>query len=78
MAEVGKTSILLRFVKGSFQEERLSTVGGAFVAKSYTFNGLPFQFQVRMNTLLFKLKLIDMGYSRTGEVPFSCSLILQR
>lgn len=55
---VGKSSIMLRFVTGSFQAEREPTLGGAFMAKLVNNNGMSIKYQVK--TLLSLLAYILM------------------
>lgn len=46
---VGKSSIMLRFVAGTFSERSEATLGGAFMAKMYNYQNISLKYQVQNN-----------------------------
>jgi len=43
---VGKSSIMLRFITGNFQEDSEPTLGGAFMAKTYSYKNQSLKYQI--------------------------------
>jgi len=64
-----------RFVAGNFIADSEPTLGGAFMAKIVVVHGTQIKYQVWELMLISELR-IDLGYSRTREISFSCFNVL--
>mmetsp|Transcript_66112 Transcript_66112/g.137802 ORF Transcript_66112/g.137802 Transcript_66112/m.137802 type:complete len:204 (-) Transcript_66112:43-654(-) len=43
---VGKTALVLRFVQGTYKDDYPGTIGGSYLAKQITVEGVPFNLQI--------------------------------
>lgn len=77
MLGVGKSSILVRYVKNDFDVKgEQPTIGAGFLAKEETIGSETVRFHV-MRGLQY-LSLVDLGYRRPREVPRSGPNVLSR
>lgn len=70
--DVGKSSIMRRFVENVFDEQSRATVGTAYMTKKIEANGRHVNFQVQ-EILLY----VDLGYSRPGNFQIIIENLLQ-
>lgn len=72
---VGKSSLVLRFVKGQFHEYQESTIGAAFLTQTVHIDDTAVKFEIwvsfkrRKNQDFFsKIPLIILGYCWSGKI----------
>lgn len=73
---VGKSSLVLRFVKGQFHEYQESTIGAAFLTQTVHIDDTAVKFEIWVSfandTRLASCFIIEMpflGHRRTREIP---------
>jgi GTPase SAR1 family protein len=71
---VGKTSMINRYLKKTFDENSSTTIGAMYLNKIVPKGDVNYKLQVSPSFL----KCIDMGYSRSGKIPNNSPIILQR
>lgn len=62
---VGKTTLIQRYIKETFEEQTQPTVGSMFFSKELEVGSRQFKLQVKKKE---NLKFIDMGYSRSRKI----------
>lgn len=69
---VGKTSMINRYLKKSFDENSSTTIGAMYLNKIVPKGDINYKLQVSTNLLTY----LDMGYSRSGKVPNNRPFVL--
>jgi len=78
LSGVGKSNIVLRFVKDTFAEDFGASIGGSFMGKLITFNNTPIKFKVCQSFYERRYGniLIDMGYGWRRKIQIFSSNVL--
>jgi GTPase SAR1 family protein len=83
---VGKTSMINRYLKKTFDENSSTTIGAMYLNKVVEKGDLTYKLQVSFHFLKIWIILLkraysdcdlDLGYSRTGEIQNYCTIVLQ-
>lgn len=80
---VGKSSLVLRFVKGQFHEYQESTIGAAFLTQTVHIDDTAVKFEIWVSVLFATYLQIFIvaffiGYCWTGKIPQFGANVLSR
>lgn len=70
---VGKSSLVLRFVKGQFHEYQESTIGAAFLTQTVHIDDTAVKFEIWVSFLT-----VNMQYLITNLFKYFCRILLDR